>query len=102
MKFRVSQTLTFSKEIEADSKEDAERLWSERGADTQYSKLHIREVIKPQRNKEHVIHASGQVSSSETDCGLYISEKILALDTNLSGNINRITCKRCLQIAFKN
>jgi len=45
------------------------------------------------------IHAND--ISNETYCGIYISDKITSFDVSLSGNINKVTCKRCLKVAFK-
>lgn len=98
MKYKVSQTLTFSKTIEAKSKEEAEGFWSEKDADTIYGELKIKEI--PTKNKQRMrkIHAIDH--SIETYCGLSV-DGLDVLDVNIVGNINKITCNRCIHIAFK-
>lgn len=97
--FKIRQTLTFSKIIEANSKEEAESFFNEHDADKQYGKFKIKEIKKRHRAANKIIHATEL--SDETDCGLYITKGMLALDTRLPGSINRVNCKRCLKIAFK-
>lgn len=48
--------------------------------------------------KVKAVHAT---ESNETYCGLFISDQIKSLDTRTTGNINKVTCKRCLKVAFK-
>jgi len=45
------------------------------------------------------IHATGL--SEETYCGIYVTSSIVALNLDISGNINKVTCERCLNVVYK-